>query len=158
LSSQADLFDDLPTEGGKVEIVVPETRIKRTPRKLWKNAREQELALRQLSNDIFEGNLYVLEEAAEWRNIEPGQKDPPKEWIEEHGEAEARRRYRIAQTAWLPAADAPVGLKLAREIVVGYEKARASEKSGPKTLNVSVVKMTAPLPQFPEHEVVDDDS
>lgn len=78
-----------------------------------------------------------------------GQVDPnsvPFEWrlLSDHEKA---RKIRLARFGMLPSADIPHGAKLAHATAMGIIKARAHEKSGPKTLNleVSTFPTLAPL-------------
>lgn len=65
---------------------------------------------------------------------------------------EALKRTRAASYALMPGKDAPVGLKIAQDITTGIAKARAVEKGGPRSLNILMVKMTAPAPMFASME------
>lgn len=70
----------------------------------------------------------------------------PFEWrlLSDHEKA---RKIRLARFGALPSADIPHGAKLAHATAMGIIKARAHEKSGPKTLNleVSTFPTLAPL-------------
>jgi hypothetical protein len=65
----------------------------------------------------------------------------------------AGRRFRIAKYALMSSKEAPVGLKLSKDLMVGMAKVRAKEKTPPKILNMVVVHMTGNLPKFEEIEV-----
>lgn len=139
-----DLPDTLPTLSGSEGPMVPK-----------KTALER---LKDVQNEILVENLRIIEDVTHFRDIEPqqvvegvlidGTTEPPQEWIDQVGEVEAKKRLRIARAAWMNAKDAPVGLAIAKSVVVGITKALATVSSGPKVLNVAVVQMTAPLPQF----------
>lgn len=72
----------------------------------------------------------------------------PFEWrlLSDHEKA---RKIRLARFGMLPSADIPHGAKFAHATAMGIIKARAHEKSGPKTLNleVSTFPTLAPLEQ-----------
>jgi hypothetical protein len=108
---------------------------------------EADLRLRHMADSIFAQHLQVISDASEFRNIDPSLPEPPAEWVEELGYEEAQNRFRIARAAWLPLKDAPVGLKISQQIVTGIMKAKATEKGGPRTLNVIAVQMTTPTLQ-----------
>lgn len=80
---------------------------------------------------------------------EMGQVDPetvPFEW-RLLSDSEKARKIRLAKFGMLSSADIPHGAKLAHATAMGIIKARAQEKSGPKTLNleVSTFPTLAPL-------------
>ena len=64
-------------------------------------------------------------------------------------DTEKARKIRLARFGMLPSADIPHGAKLAHATAMGIIKARAHEKSGPRTLNleVSTFPTLAPLEQ-----------
>lgn len=103
---------------------------------------------------IFLDSAQVLEDALAARELDVDADGPPEEWIRDLGEKEAKRRFRMAQAGWLNAKEAPVVIKVAKELLVGISKAMAADNSGPKVLNLQVVNMpqTANLPEFPEIE------
>lgn len=69
-------------------------------------------------------------------------------WVEAFGEERAKRIRRIARAAWANKKEAPVILENARSIYTNGVKARALTEAAPRTMNVQVVQMTAPLPNF----------
>ena len=62
---------------------------------------------------------------------------------------EAKKMYAIAQAAWAPAKNAPIGMKYATQMGLGIIKARSVERAAPTNLAVQIIQMTAP-PTFPE--------
>lgn len=65
------------------------------------------------------------------------------------GPQRAMERVNMCKAAWKGKKDAPVGLDIARSIMVASMKARATkEAGGVRTMNVQMVQMTAPLPDF----------
>lgn len=113
----------------------------------------QNAELASMQDELLVRSLNVVEGAMAFAEIEPTDSDPPAEWIEQLGEEKARIKFRIARAAWMAAKDAPVGIKVASALAVGIIKAKATEKAGPKQLNIAFVQMTAPLPQFVEQEL-----
>jgi len=111
-------------------------------------AEERSLEIRAAEDQLFEKHYGVTEDAAHWGDIVFGQKEPPAEWVAEVGKRRAERRLRIANSAWMSAKDAPVGLLLSQRVVSSIVKARSTEKNAPRTLNVAVVQMPE-APQYP---------
>lgn len=142
-----DLGDDwefLPEETGPLALS-PDHEI--APK------RERLERLRDLEDQLLERALTGLSDGLYFRDIQPGQREPPPDW-QDMDPDEAQKRLRMANAAWMNKREAPVGLDLCKQVAVGIIKARATEKSAPKTLNVQVVQMSAPLPRF---EVIDMD-
>lgn len=67
------------------------------------------------------------------------------------------RKIRLAQYGCLPSADIPHGAKMAHATLIGIIKARATEKSGTKILNLEVSQFPAPAPLKPDKEAIDAD-
>jgi len=65
----------------------------------------------------------------------------------------AARRFRVAKYALSPSKEAPIGLKLSKDLMVGMAKVRAKENAPAKTINVMMVALSAPLPKFDSMEV-----
>jgi hypothetical protein len=106
-----------------------------------------------MEEELYQKALSISADAMCWADLDPAEKEPPPEWIHELGPEAAARRFRVARAAWMSSRDAPIGLKLAHNAVVGIMKARAVEKQGPKILNATLVQMVGPLPEFPERLV-----
>ncbi len=70
---------------------------------------------------------------------------------------ERARRIRLAQYGRLPSKEAPFGMRAAHETVIGIIKARATEKSGTKNLNLEVSLFPAPSPLKPDKEAIEAD-
>ena len=111
---------------------------------------QREQTLRSLEADLFLESMQIVADSFKFREIEPNQKEPPEEWVQELGYKKAKERLHSAQAGWMSKKDSPVAVQVAQAVVIGISRSRATEKSGPKTLNVQVVQMSAPLPQFPE--------
>lgn len=109
--------------------------------------------LKELENELFAENMAIMRDMACFRDIDPDCEEPPEQWVTEVGPIEARKRLRIAKAAWLSAKEAPVALAVSKSITMGIIKARATEKAGPRSLNVALVHMVAPASQFEEREL-----
>lgn len=68
---------------------------------------------------------------------------------------EKARKIRLARFGALSSADIPHGAKLAHATAMGIIKARAHEKSGPKTLNLEVSTFPTLAPLEPAKESID---
>lgn len=146
--SDEDWLDGLPDDSGDGELV-PKTEDALARRELTAEESRME-RVRALEDSLLEENLGIVADAAKFNQIDPGQEQLPHEWLLELGSVKARERMRVAQAAWLPVKDAPVGLKMAQGIALGIIKARAVEKAAPRTLNVAFVQMPAPQQEFAE--------
>jgi hypothetical protein len=100
--------------------------------------------LQELENRIFAENLVIVLDATRFREIEPDADRPPQAWVDELGEFDAQRRFRVAKAAWMGAKDAPVGISIAAKTVSNLSKARALRDSAPRTLNIEKVVYNAP--------------
>jgi hypothetical protein len=110
--------------------------------------------LRAIEDRVLTKALRVVEDGLAWADIDIGEKGIPDEWIRECGSlVEAKKRQRAAHAAQCGPKEAPVGLKLAKEVFVGVVKARATERAAPKQLNLIVGKMDFQLPSFPKVKV-----
>lgn len=114
--------------------------------------------LRAMEDELYEEAASILRDAMRFADVEMAVPEGetlqvPKEWGREMSPERAKKALRIAASAWMSAKDAPVALKLAAQTVTGVIKARATEKQGPRQLNVTFVKMVGAPQQFPELEV-----
>ena len=110
-------------------------------------------ALRSIEDGILERSQAVVDDALHFGEFDPEDPNPPQAWVEELGQERAEKRLRMAKYALMSAKEAPVGLAIAKATFASIIKARATEKQGPRQLNVNVVNMTAPLPEFRVIEV-----
>lgn len=67
------------------------------------------------------------------------------------------RKIRLAKYACLPTKDVPHGVKMAHEMLIGIIKARATENSGTKVLNLEVSTFPAPSPVTQDPDAIDAD-
>lgn len=94
---------------------------------------------RLIEDRILEQSMTVVADAAYFREIDPGESIPPKQWVDELGYDEAKKRLRIANAAWLGMKEAPYGLKMAQTTMTAIVKARTSEKTNERPLNMQVI-------------------
>lgn len=110
-------------------------------------------AIREVEDRLLMKAMGQVENALSWDEIDFGTLEPPAEWVAELGEVEAKRRLRAAQAAQMSSGESPVGLKHAKDLLLGVVKARAAEKAGPRSLNVVVGHIDFVLPDFPRLRV-----
>lgn len=134
-------FDQLlPDSDPQVEIVtVPSGPIQRA-------------SARRIEDEILADAQEVLLGAGSFHRIDPEWEAPPPEWIAALGQQRALERFRLAKYALASSKDAPVGLKLAAATHASITKARATEKSGDRVFNMTLVQMPASAVVYPEIE------
>lgn len=116
---------------------------------------------RELSLDEFKAmEDELLAEAASglsaamaWPEIDQGTEEPPEEWVEKLGRKKAEQKLRVANAAWLPNSEAPVGLKMMQSVFIGITRVRSGDGAPNTTLNYTVVELAVAPPQFPEKEI-----
>ncbi len=128
-----------------------------TPGKKLSPEQQREMTLKNIESELYLSAMLITADSFRFREIEPDQEEPPQEWVDEleysspgRGYELAKQRLRAAVAGHKSKKDAPVAIQMAQATVVGIGRARAQLSAGPKTLNVQVVQMTAPLPEFPE--------
>lgn len=135
----ADWFDDAPL------VKAPPVEMDRPTR--WLAKKQQE---------IFEQASKVTEDVLLFRDLDPTAKEPPPEWVRELGEKDAWKRFRVALSAWMSAKEAPVGIKVAKELVVGISKALGESAQAPRVLNLQKVTVySGTPPEYPVIEVIE---
>lgn len=107
--------------------------------------------LQAKKDELLEEHVTILRDAALARQISPAAKEPPQDWVDEHGEEEAWNMFRVAQAAWLNGKAAPVFLTLSTKVLSGL--ARDSSGKSQVTLNVGIM-MPEPVPITAEAEEV----
>lgn len=115
-----------------------------------------ERALQKIENEVVSEAYEILRDAGGWADIDPDNPECPPAWIEEMGAERAKRKFRVSRATWLSPKNAPVGLMLAKSIMTGAMKARAMQDQGPKSLNINLVSISAPMPVFPEKKLEND--
>jgi hypothetical protein len=108
----------------------------------------------EIEEELHQESATVIADALHFVDLDPEAPEMPAGWVEELGEAAAKRRLRTAQYGLLPAKDAPVGLRIAKDALVGMAKVKAVKNAPAKTLNMIVVNMAGPLPVYEEMEVL----
>lgn len=114
--------------------------------------------MKGIEDEILLESSSIVRDALRGRDIEPGQDKPPEEWAVADPK-EAAKMLRMANYALLPKKDAPVLLDIAMSQMLGIIKARATEQSGDRTLQMTFVQVPRPavLDELPELEVSTED-
>lgn len=109
----------------------------------------QQERLKTIEDNLYENSLAVVNGACEFAELDIDNIDAvPQKWIDEMGLEKAKRRHRLAKVGWMRSSDAPVAINTATKIVVGIVRARATEKAGPRQLNLNMITMTIPPPEY----------
>jgi hypothetical protein len=110
-------------------------------------------AIQKAKESIFFEALEVVRDAAHWRDVydhadgsllegSPELEETLLRWEAELGSrAKARKRLKTAQAATRSQRDAPVGIAVAKSILVGMLKADALSQIGSRDLNVNFIKI-----------------
>ena len=118
--------------------------------------------LRAAEDKVLKQSLDTLEGLLDFSALgfdEKGQLDEnqiPFEWGL-LSDAEKARKIRLARYGCLSSADIPHGAKLAHATAMGIIKARATEKSGNRVLNLEISSFPAPAPLEKGKESLDAD-
>lgn len=91
----------------------------------------------------------IVEAGLSFADINPGDAEPPKAWVERWGAQGAMRRLRMAQAAWLPSRDAPAAMSIATDVLKMDARVKASAKTAPPQLNIAIQLNMAPR-EYPE--------
>jgi hypothetical protein len=101
--------------------------------------------LKEIEEGLYKKSMRTVGASLDFMDVDPANyAETLEKWTLEVGEEEAKARLRVALANWQTAKDAPVGLKMAKDVSVALIKARATRESAPVHLNMSFVKMTVP--------------
>jgi hypothetical protein len=128
-------------EGGESEIV-------ETPKTDLAPSVSGTDGLKLLRSRLLEGSMKVMDAVMAAADIDPEQKEPPEQWVNEYGRQEAERRFRVARYGLLPMKEVPSFIPLTQKTLLALT---AQDAKGPQethnTLNVALVSLTAPVPR-----------
>lgn len=113
--------------------------------------------LRGIEDELLRSSMGVVDSVLAFKDIDPAEEGVPEEWVKKYGRLEAMKRQKLARAGWMPQAELPAGINIAYKLMVGIVKARATENPRTQQLNITMVQMTAPPPQFPVIDVVPED-
>jgi len=80
----------------------------------------------------------------------------PFEW-EGLPEEEKKKKIRLAKAGWMNSSDTPHAVKMAHATIIGIIKAKATEQTGTKVLNIESITFPSPAQKPEEFEVIDVD-
>lgn len=80
----------------------------------------------------------------------------PYEW-EGLPQEEKQKKIRLAKAGWMNSSDTPHAVKMAHATILGIIKAKATENSGAKTLNIESITFPSPAQKPEEFEIIDVD-
>lgn len=109
--------------------------------------------LKDIEDKLYGRAMEVVSGVLDYAEIDPESPGCPQEWIASMGREAAMKRYRMALSGNLGAKEAPAAIKAALGVVTAIARMRMKEESGPKTLAISFVQMTAPPTAFPRRIV-----
>lgn len=155
-TKEIDDLLDLPETAEVVPLAKLEPPALTAKQKRDSLAAEQHERLSRIRTEIHERSAGVVDAALRFAEIDPEAKGPPQEWVDELGPDLAMKRFRVAQAAWLNGKQAPAGIKVATDVMLGLEAAKARENAPVLQLNVGRVEMNFEMPVFEEEEVVGD--
>lgn len=119
--------------------------------------RERASRLAELRDESLGDALAVVSSTMAFREIDPMDQYPPREWEERYGPVEAARRFAVARAAWMPAKDAPAAIKLAFDLVRAASHDASATSHAPQ-LNVAIrVTQTSDKSPGEMYEVIDVD-
>lgn len=80
----------------------------------------------------------------------------PFEW-EGLPQEEKQKKIRLAKAGWMPSSDTPHAVKMAHATIIGIIKAKATEQTGTKVLNIESITFPSPAQKPEEFEIIDVD-
>ena len=113
--------------------------------------------LRKTEDHVLSQAMTVVGGAIDFAELDPKNIEAiPEGWVEEYGEKAAKKRVRMAQAGLMPAKEAPVGIKLAAQMVTGIIKARSTEGKA-QTFNIGIQVFQGQRASYAEKEVFDEE-
>lgn len=113
--------------------------------------REARLArIEQIEEEVFQTAAGVVEAALAFHEVDHNQQEPPPAWVEKYGLYAARKRLAVAKASWMPPSIAPVGPKLAVQVLVGIRRGRQFNAAQVVQNNLNV-KIALPAPTSTAH-------
>lgn len=133
----------------------PESPVTQVISKPKRSEEERMKAIRGLENELLEECISVSRDALRAKEIDPTSEGPPDAWIEEMGLERATEAFRCAQSGWSTKQKAPIFLQIAASLGVGIMKSRATEKTGARTINATIVQFPGAVPPAVPYPVLD---
>lgn len=106
--------------------------------------------LKSIEDGLLLQSFDVVSDVISFSEISPDAEEPPREWLASMTPEAALRKFRRVQAGWRTQSDAPIGVRVAKDTLLGILKTRSNEKTAPQ-LNVQIVQLTAsPVKQYKE--------
>jgi hypothetical protein len=115
--------------------------------------------LQAVEDQVLADAINVVSHALNFADMgfdEEGKAVTPESW-DALSVSEKAKRIRLAQASWLPSSEAPYGLKLSFDAMIGIIKARAAKESGTRVLNIENATFPSPSPLVQDLEILDVD-
>ena len=117
---------------------------------------KRERRIKSIESSLLEESMVVVRDSLKAFELPEGD-EPPQECVDDIGYEAALVRLRTARAALLSKKEAPVAFDMAKTISMAIIRARAAEKTGPRVLNVQMVRIEAAgLPQFAEIDLTEE--
>jgi hypothetical protein len=133
----------------------PESPVTQVISKPKRSEDERMKAIRGLENELLEECISVSRDALRAKEIDPTAEAPPQEWIDEMGLERASEAFRCAKAGWDTKKNAPIFVQIAASLGVGIMKSRATEKTGSRTINATIVQFPVNQPPEKPYPVID---
>ena len=131
-------------------------RIQRAGIEAGRRTKKENIAiLERLEDELMQETMTIVRDAMRFKEIDASDENIPQEWIDEVGLDGAKERMRVAAAAWLPSKEAPAGMKMAAQVMVGMLNSKKNEGADAKELNVAVQVVNAPARDYEVIKVID---
>lgn len=115
--------------------------------------------LKAAENKLFTDALDIIQPYMKFAELgfdeQTGEVDSiPFEW-EGLPEEEKKKKIRLAKAGWMNSSDTPHAVKMAHATIIGIIKAKATEQTGTKVLNIESITFPSPAQKPEEFEVID---
>lgn len=136
---EAEWFEESPRREQEKPVPIQGSNLSR--------AEKRQEELKSLEDEMLASCLEVVGGSIDFVELDPDDPVKPEGWSD--------RKYRAALAGLKNAKESPVGLKVATQFAVGAIRAKAVERAGPRSMNVTMVQFAAPRKAYDEVEVDD---
>jgi hypothetical protein len=115
--------------------------------------------LQAVEDKVLADSISIIEHCLNFADMgfdSNGNEEVPEAW-NALSDAEKAKRIRLSKAMWLTSSEAPYGIKLAFEAMIGITKSRAMKESGTRVLNIENATFPAPSPLVQDLEILDVD-
>lgn len=110
----------------------PETKIVALPESISNG-------LARIEDDLLDKSAKIVDAVQAFAEIDPSDEHPPAEWVEKYGKKAAIERHRLARAGWMSTKEAPIGIKVAHDTMMGIMRVR-SQRQVAGSINVAIQK------------------